>query len=242
MHKQERRVKALIKLGLFLISLICFPSSIHAAEVLPSGLVIGDDQGLYAASTGEYYIDLDDVRPGDHYRKEITIRSLDLKEPFDLGLLVSKKEATGSLDWNEHVIVRLTLDGKQIYEGPLLGDGSFDWTMTPLELGTCRYGTDKLLVAEFEVDSQITTNDLLESSELLFQWTFVGVKQPVVEPPLVSSEEPTIPSTTPSSSPTSEKQLPKTGEQAQRRIIQVIGILLLLIVLLLWKKRQNERR
>lgn len=236
MQKQERRIKTFIKICVFFFSIFCFPYVIHAAEALPSGLVIGDNQGLYATSEGEYYIDLDDVRPGDHYRKEITIRSLDIKEPFELGLLVSKKSATGSLDWNQHITVRLLLDGTQVYEGPLLGNGQFDWTKTPLELGTCSFGTDKLLIAEFEIDSKLTTDDLNESSELYFEWTFVAVKTPIEQP------ETPLPPTTPSTSESSGKQLPKTGENAQQRLIQVIGLIVLLIVLLLWRKRQNERR
>lgn len=106
-----------------------------AADALPPGMVIGDSEGLYATSDGEYYIDLVDLLPGEKYEKEITIRSLDLEEPFSLGLLVEEVESKGSIDWKQHIEVRLVLDGKEIYQGPLLGDGRFDWTQTPLELG-----------------------------------------------------------------------------------------------------------
>ncbi|OJG73973.1 LPXTG-domain-containing protein cell wall anchor domain [Enterococcus pallens] len=218
-------------------------------------MVIGDSDGMYATSEGEYYIDLVDILPGDVYEKEITIRSLDLEEPFSLGMLVEKIDSTGSVAWENHITMTLILDGKEIYQGPLLGDANRDWTKTPLELGVCKYGTDKLLVAEFKVDSSLTNENLREKSTLNFYWTFLGTKDQPTEPS--SSTEPTdskepitsggsssqLPRTQPSTSAannSSSKLLPQTGEQVVYMFLT--GLLLVLLALFLWKKRREEEQ
>ncbi len=217
-------------------------STVHAAKALPPGMVIGDSEGMYATSEGEYYIDLVDILPGDVYRKEITIRSLDLEEPFSLGMLVEEIESTGSVDWKKHITITLTLDGKQLYRGPILGDNQKDWSKVPLELGVCKYGTDKLLTAEFTVDSQLTNENLRENSTLNFYWTFVGTKDQPTEPsvseePKPSGDRPVLPKTEPTVQ-LSGKRLPQTGEHIVYKFLS--GLLLVLISLFLWKKRREE--
>nr|WP_242704052.1 LPXTG cell wall anchor domain-containing protein [Enterococcus sp. 669A] len=236
----------------------------EAANELPPGLVIGDSDGIYTTPEGEYYIDIEAVLPGESYEKEITIRSLDLEEPFSLGLLVEEGDSRGSVLWKDHMTMTLTLDDKEIYSGPLLGDGSFDWTKTPLELGVCEYGSDKILRAKFTADSTLTNEDLKEESELEFYWTFVGTKdqptkptEPTTEPTEPSdSSTPTSPSessgpgrgalpptdggSTPPAPSGPRKLLPQTGEQIVHMFLT--GLLLILIVLFLWKKRREEEQ
>lgn len=245
------------KLRLVLCSWLCLlfffagPSTVVAANTLPPGMVIGDSEGLYATSDGEYYIDLVDLLPGEKYEKEITIRSLDLEEPFSLGLLVEEVESKGSINWKQHIEVRLVLDGKEIYQGPLLGDGSFDWTQTPLELGVCEYGTDKILTAAFTVDSGLTNEDYKDESHLYFYWTFVGTKDQPTEPTEPTKpQEPTVPGVSSSEelpktgtalpATDSGKRLPQTGEQLVYQFLS--GLLLVLIALFLWRKRREEEQ
>ncbi|MGG5316074.1 hypothetical protein IGI49_000768 [Enterococcus sp. AZ071] len=239
------------KLTTVLSSILCFcfffcsTYSVQAAKALPPGMVIGDSEGMYATSDGEYYIDLVDILPGDVYKKEITIRSLDLEDPFSLGMLVEEIDSTGSLDWKNHITMTLTLDGEQIYKGSLLGDSGKDWSKVPLELGVCKYGTDKLMIAEFAVDSQLTNENLREKSALNFYWTFVGTKDQPIEPtkpsvseePTPSIENPTLPKIEPSVQ-SNGKRLPQTGEHIVYKFLS--GLLLVLIALFLWKKRREE--
>lgn len=230
------------------------PSISYAAESLPPSVVIGDAEGIYSTPEGEYFVDMVNVMPGDVFEKEITIRSLDLEEPFSLGMLAEFKDSKGPINWKDHLTLSLTLDGKEIYNGPLLGDGSFDWSQTPLELGVCKYGMDKILKAVFTADSELTNEHYQEDSETTFLWTFVGTKdqptEPTTEPS--SSAEPTKPSTTPTQSVppaqtksggTSGKQYPKTGEDLRDALYKFLaGILLVLIVLFLWKKKREEEQ
>nr|WP_245569560.1 LPXTG cell wall anchor domain-containing protein [Enterococcus pallens] len=242
---------------MWLCLLICLGGirSAEAAQALPPGMVIGDSDGVYATSEGDYYVDLVDILPGETYEKEITIRSLDLEEPFSLGMLVEKIDSTGSLDWKDHITMTLTLDEKEIYHGPILGDGKTDWTKTPLELGVCKYGTEKILVAKFSVESSLTNEDLREDSTLQFYWTFIGTKD---QKPTEPSEptEPTVPSdskapggsgdlprtgsTIAAGTSGSGKRLPQTGEQLVYQFLS--GLLLVLLALFLWKKRREEEQ
>lgn len=234
------------------------PLEAFAASSLPSGVVIGDDSGLYATSEGEYFIDIPEVVAGESYEKEITIRCLDVKEPFELGLLVNKVSSKGSVDFNKYMTMTLTLDDKQLYKGPLLGDGKTDWSLEPLSLGICKYGTDHFLKVHFEMAKGMSIETFKEDSELLFHWTFVATRNQTTPTEPTSSSEPTTPTgpTTPSgelpstsgtaSTPKSpvaaliDKLLPKTGEDVENALLKMVaGIWLVIIAVVLWKRKKD---
>ncbi|MDA9471772.1 LPXTG cell wall anchor domain-containing protein [Enterococcus sp. 5H] len=207
-----------------------------ASQTLPSGLVIGDETGVYASSEGEYYVDLPNVLPGEIYEKTITIRSLDLKEPFELGLLVSPVSSKGLIDFDKNIQLTLSLDEKKLYQGSLLGNGEFDWTVQPLIIGTCEYGKDQVLTAKFEVSKDLTIQEFKEESQLTYQWTFIATKN-----------QPDLPQKTENSSvspvkPKVKGVFPRTGEEIKNLIYKILsGLLLVLIAILLWKKRKEDQ-
>ncbi|OEG17312.1 cell wall protein [Enterococcus quebecensis] len=208
-----------------------------ASQTLPSGVVIGDETGISASSEGEYYVDLPNVLPGERYEKTITIRSMDIKEPFELGLLVSQNSAKGVMNFDKLITLTLSVDGEQIYQGPLLGNGEFDWSVEPLIIGTCEYGKDKILTAVFEVDKAPTVEDFKEESQLLYHWTFIATKNQ--KKPSDSTDS----SSTSTDKSKSKGMFPMTGEEIKNMIYKILaGLLLLLIAILLWKKRQEEQR
>lgn len=132
--------------------------------------------------------------------------------------------------------MKLTLDGKEIYSGKLLGDGTFDWTVQPLRLGVCEYGNDQLLIAEFNVDKNLEAKSFKEESQLLYQWTFVATKNQ--DQPKQSIEEPTGQTVTPKRT----GMLPMTGEEIKNWIYKILtGLLLVLILVLLWKKKREKK-
>ena len=209
-----RKLMVLLRSLVCLIFLFTHSLAVHADTTLPPGMVIGDSEGMYATSEGEYYIDLVDILPGESYKKDITIRSLDLEEPFSLGLLVEEVSSSGSVLWQNHITLTLVLDGKEIYQGPLLGNGEFDWSKTPLELGVCKYGTDQLLIATFTLDSHLTNEDLRDQSSLEFYWTFVGTKDQPKEP-----TRPKEPSTPAEPTRPSEPTTPSFSRGADRKSV-----------------------
>lgn len=241
MGKGEQMNIRKILIGIFsLFALFSSCLTVEAAKTLPPGLVIGDSDGLYATSEGEYYIDLVGILPGEAYEKEITIRSLDLETPFSLGLLVEEVKSSGSVDWKNHITLKLVLDGKEIYQGPLLGDGSRDWSKTPLELGICTYGTDKVLKATFTMDPTLTNENLKAKSTLEFMWTFVGTKDQPTKSSTTTESSVESSSSLPQEMPSNRKLLPQTGEELV--YLFLTGLLLILIVLFLWKKRREEEQ
>ncbi len=252
--KVSKQPKLIVHIFLLLgivTNFVWVSQEVYAASSLPSGIVIADDQGLEATSEGTYFIDLKAVRPGDQYTKTITIRSLDLETPITLGLLAEKKAEQGDVDWSQQIELTLELDGAVIYKGPLLGDGSFDWSKQPLSLGKCRYGTDKILIATFDVNKELTNEELLKSGELEYYWTFIATKED--EPTSSSSSSSSSTSSTSSSditptvSSSSETKaatgrFPRTGEEIRELLYKIlVGILLVMIILLLWKKARERK-
>lgn len=202
------------------------PMLVSSSE-LPSGLVIADDLGIIVSREGDYFIDMPNVLPGDVYTKEITIRSTDEKEPFDIGLRVKKIDSQGDIDFNQHVVVTLQLDGKKIYSGPLLGNSNFDWSKESLPLGTYAFGTDRVLNATFVVDKELNTKSYAKTSEMKYEWKFIAVRndKPVDKP----IKKPII-------------KLPQTGEEWRELIYKIlVGLLLILISLLLWKQKKRDQ-
>lgn len=207
-----------------------------ANQTLPPGVVIGDETGISASSEGEYYVDLPSVLPGESYEKTITIRGMDIKEPFELGILVAPDEKKGVIDFDKLITLTLSLDGKRLYKGPLLGNGEFDWTIEPLIIGTCSYGKDQILTAVFEVDKDLSLADYKEESQLLYHWTFVATKN---QPKTSDTKDSKIASSDKSNA---KGVLPMTGEEIKNLIYKtLVGLLLVLIAILLWKKRKEEK-
>lgn len=226
-----RQVGRLI-LGLTIIGSVLFGKpALTEASTLPSGLVIADDSGLVVSKEGDYFVDMPAVLPGDVYTKDITIRSTDEKEPFDIGLRVKKIESTGNIDFNQHITVKLVLEGKEIYEGPLLGNGTFDWTKESLPLGKYQFGTDRVLKATFYVDKKLTAEDYARVSEMKYEWKFIAMRDgKPIDKPKPPIKKPIL-------------KLPQTGEEWRDFIYKVlVGILLILIALLLWKQKRRENQ
>ncbi|MBO0439915.1 LPXTG cell wall anchor domain-containing protein [Candidatus Enterococcus ikei] len=207
-----------------------------ASQTLPPGVVIGDEAGISASSEGEYYVDLPNVLPGESYEKTITIRGMDVKEPFELGILVTPESTKGVINFDKLITLTLFIDGKELYKGPLLGNGEFDWTVQPLIVGICEYGKDQILTAVFEINKDLTLEDYKEESQLLYHWTFVATKnQP-------KPSEETVASSTPDN-PKPKGTFPMTGEEIKNLIYKTLaGLLLVLIAILLWKKRKDDQR
>lgn len=237
-HSMRKRLSFLVLYSLSSV-LITFTSGTLlavASQTLPPGVVIGDETGISASSEGEYYVDLPNVLPGESYEKTITIRGMDVKEPFELGILVVPKSSKGVIDFDKNITLTLSIDGQKLYKGPLLGNGRFDWTVQPLIVGTCEYGKDQILTAVFEVDKNLTIEDYKEESQLLYHWTFIATKnQPKTSDTKDSS----------SAKPDNTKSkgfFPMTGEEIKNLIYKTLaGLLLVLIAILLWKKSKEEQ-
>lgn len=206
-----------------------------ASQTLPPGVIIGDETGISASSKGDYFVDLPNVLPGESYEKTITIRGMDVKEPFELGVLAKPESTKGVIEFGKQIKLTLSIDGKKLYQGPLLGNGEFDWTIEPLILGTCEYGKDQILTALFEVDKNLTSEDYKEESQLVYHWTFIATKNQTK-----SSE--TNDSDSSSAKVKPKGKFPMTGEEIRNMMYKILsGLLLVLIAILLWKKHKEQQ-
>lgn len=235
----QKYLLCIVSFSVVSVFVTCFSGTLEAvaSQTLPPGVVIGDDTGVHASSEGEYYVDLPNVLPGESYEKTITIRSLDVNEPFELGLLVSLASSKGVIDFDKKITLTLLLDDKEIYQGPLLGNDQFDWTIQPLILGVCEYGKDQILTAIFEVDKDLTVEEFYEESQLTYHWTFIATKNQTDSSKNTDSTESSI------DKPKHKGIFPMTGEEIKNLIYQILaGLLLVLIAILLWKKRRDEQK
>ncbi|ALS01453.1 hypothetical protein ATZ33_08760 [Enterococcus silesiacus] len=215
--------------------------SVHA-EALPPGMVIGDSEGLYATSEGEYFIDLVDVMPGYSFTKEITIRNVDVKEGFKLSLLVKAGKNTGPIDFTDAVKVELEHEGKIIYAGGLLGNDQHDWTSDPLPLGVYESGGESVLKARFTVSSSLGLEDYKEPSEYQFHWIFDAESKAKgtteIEAPIFKPE--------PSKKKDEKKSfwdyLPRTGEEIENFLYKVCAAFFVLVIILLLKRFNKDNQ
>lgn len=207
---------------------ICFLSSSSLAAVLPYGSIITDNKGVTVETDGKYLVDIENALPGETYEKEFMVRSAEKVDPYELSLRVKKIESSGNIDWNEHVLLTLTLDGKQIYQGKLLGDEKKDWSKEDLLLGKFEYGTERKLVATFKIDKTLTNDDFSKNNTLSYNWQFIATRKGV---PIEDNTKPNKPLL----------RLPQTGEEWREFIYRAIaGMLLILLAILVWKNRRKH--
>lgn len=224
-----RRLKRIFAFSLLLVVSICTSSVVYAAD-LPPGLVIGDQEGFYANSEGDYFVHVEEMELDVTYTKEITIRNVERESSFDVTLHTNRGELIGTLNLPELIQMTFTLDGEVIYEGSLIGNSNIDLIQTPISLGEIQSGQDKILVASFTLANSLTKEDLIGTNVYEFVWSFVA------------TDKGKLPPTDSGKNPPSGK-LPQTGEEWETTLYQLaIGLFIVTVVLLIFKKRYQARQ
>lgn len=228
----------------FLLLLILLPSLIlfvkpltSFAQELPPGMVVGDEKGINANKEGEYFVKVDDVMPGKKWHKTITLLNMEKDVPYQLTMLISPPKVSGRLDLSEAIKMKLTYEGKVVYDGPASGvSKDLNLQNKPLDLGVFHSGDSRGLVVDYSISGEYTNQDFETKSKMSNVWTFYAVK----------SKEPIKPK--PKPDPGTKKpgiiksigRLPLTGETVRKAMIFLcIGMLVVLIFLLMWKKRKS---
>lgn len=222
-------VKPKKKMSLVIFSVLLILLSIRpvsAAEShLPPGLIIGDDSGITADKNGEYFIEATDMKPGDKFVKEISIRNLEEKKPFFLYLQVTPLENDGGLNLFEKVHLIIKYKDEVLYEGNLGGKGNIDISAERLEIGRFEYGDSEVIEATFSLPANIPGEYFLKPNFANIQWDFVA-RQDEYE-----QEKPEGP----------KGLLPQTGEEWRNAIYRICaGLFLIAIFLFLLKKRRKK--
>jgi hypothetical protein len=204
-----------------LLSVVClatvlFGTVAHAAQSsLPTGILIGDSNGIRVSPTGEYFINADGLEPGDVITYQLYIQNT---EPYDyhLSMMVEPLEETGLLKLLDEVRCTLTLDGQVIYDGRIRGNEGIDMTKKALEFGLVPSGGQRTL------DIKLTVSPDMEKhywtvSEAFLKWHFYAYR-------------------------TTDHTNVKTGDVVGKTLTFLIVALPVVFGALLYaKKRENER-
>lgn len=237
-HSYWKHQLCVLVMGLFwLISLpVC-----AAAEELPSGMVIGDDQGISVRKNGEYLLEVNDVMPGKSWNSTISIINMEKDMSYHLSMLISPPTVTGSLDLSKAIQMTLRYEKTIVYQGPVSGISSdMNLQNKALDLGTFKAGDSRALEVELSLSGEYTKKDFVQKNIMENIWIFHAVK-----PTSIPQEEQKIyPGTT---TPVSDSgflkpfgKLPSTGEEWRQALLYTsLGLFLSLLILLLWKSKKN---
>ncbi len=171
------RIKLIIAVVLALV--VATGALPHAAAAkttaLPSGVLIGDSNGIKVATDGAYYIDAEDLHAGDVITKQVTIENT---EPYSyhITLMASPLTETGPLHLLDEVDCNLKLDGVVIYDGRVRGNDGVDMTKHALDLGLFATGQQRRLDITLTVHPDMKTY-YWTASEALFRWDFYASRQ-----------------------------------------------------------------
>lgn len=226
---------------MFFSLFVYFVNSIPVqAEILPPGMLIGDSEGISVDGTGAYYVQKEDLQPGDKFVKKIKLMNTEKNDrPYVLEMDMAPKEKKGAIDFYEAISVKMLLDGKEVYRGNLIGVGKPDLQKDRLQLGTYAYGDFKELEVQFVVSSDLPTEVWQTKSYAIIKWEFIATKEKDKEPPIDSSEPPAKPGKDKPDKPI--VRLPQTGEEWRSLIYKIItGIFIICVVLLFMKKRKER--
>lgn len=142
------------------------------AEELEQGIVIADDDGLSVDPlTGEYFLVLDDVMPGDHYEKTVEVQNLREDKAFKIYMRAEPVSKEGNIDLFQETQVRISLEGEELFYGSLDGIGTTDIQQDAIELGdTYRPGDMRKLRFEITVNGDTINNG--DYGKIEFRWIF----------------------------------------------------------------------
>ena len=159
-----------------------------AAVSLPSGVLIGDQDGIRVDAQGNYYIDARGLNPGDVIHKTVTIQNLSQndstpegKVPYMITMTAEALLSQGPVDLLDKVQLVLKLDGRTIYTGRVRGNGAPNMVDRALDLGTYSVGDRRVLDITLTVDPDIKISE--KKSEADFKWKFYAYRAYNTDPP-----------------------------------------------------------
>jgi hypothetical protein len=152
-----------------------------AVANLPDGFLIGDQDGVRMDAGGYYYMDCQNLLPGQVIHKTLSIQNLPTgsrapedNTPFTLSMTAEPLESSGPVDLLDTALV-MELDGVTIYEGSVRGDGSPDMRERPLPLGVYAVGDTKTLAITLTVDPDMPPD--AKASRADFRWRFYASRE-----------------------------------------------------------------
>jgi len=196
--------------GITTLTAVAIPPSIE--RELPPGMIVADQDGTAVDVNGLYFVDANDLQPGDVRTKEITILNV-TDWTHTVHMMAEPYTEHGPLNLLDEVHLLLEIDGRVIYDGPARGDqgaNGVNMLLEPLYLGTYISGSQRTLHVTLTVNPDmemyvpeqldrdvvegmfdLETGELLPDAELpaaqrstaYFRWIFYAERNAEFEPP-----------------------------------------------------------
>lgn len=251
MYGKKRMIQTTCSVFLSFLLLFYGMISVFADTLLPEGTVAGlpekltvtdSDGNAVSSNTGEYFFCVEDMTPGEVYSKNLSILNLREDKAYHIYFYAQPLDREGEIDLEEECTASFFLNGEQIYEGKVTGEGNPDMREEPIDLGlyepgqtgslTCSIvwnGTDAGTFVDYgqKVTDKNGTEVIREGSgddtvygEVTFRWIFYAVVDEEYVPP-------------------------KTGIFADNDLIYVgaaavVGSMIVLMVLLIYKRKRES--
>lgn len=127
MKRPIRRVLTLIMAALML----SFSFTAAAEELedgivagLPEKLVVLDSEGNSANENGEYFFEVEDMKAGEQYTKDIQIMNMREDKAYDIYLKIEPVSKQGEIDLENECTATITIGNETVYEGKVTGNDS----------------------------------------------------------------------------------------------------------------------
>jgi hypothetical protein len=186
----------------------------YGATKLPDGVAVGlpekftimDSDGNCAdSSTGDYFLNIEDMTQGEQYTKTIQVMNLREDKAYHIYLYAQPVDAQGEINLEEECDASFRLNGRIIYTGKVDGDGTPNMQEEPIDLGLYEPGESNTLTysvvwngtdagGDIDYGSRIVDKDGVTvvrdksgqeqiSGEVTFRWVFYAVLDETYVPP-----------------------------------------------------------
>lgn len=126
-----------------------------AVAGLPENLTVLDSDGnAVDTENGEYFFVVEDMVPHETYTKDIQIMNLRDDASYHIYFYAEPVSQSGEIDLENDCTAVISLNGNQIYEGKVTGEGVPDMTAAPLDLGLYRPGDSGKLTCAVTWDGE----------------------------------------------------------------------------------------
>lgn len=132
-----------------------------------------DEKGVAVSLSGDYFIDVAGLRPGDVITKKLTIRNRSKGSPVRLTMTSEPGKTSGPVNLLDMVSMELLLDGTSVYKGKLSGGNDMagpGLSEYPLGIGVYSGRTEHRLIIRLVADDSFSIG--YKKSEAYFRLAF----------------------------------------------------------------------
>lgn len=185
MNKILKKVLSVSLLSV-VISQVLFNYSANA-EVTESNIIIeGNAKGLVTIPETEDFLQKEKMLPGDEVKGTIKLQN-NYDYEYEVFLRAEDSEKKSDISLINMLDLKLSIDGKSIYNGILNGNGQMD---KDISLGIIKPGESKTIDASVVLNPEKTGNEY-KNKYASIEWIFTAVREEEKEePPIELPQEP----------------------------------------------------